>query len=109
MFAVVTDPESSHASRTIGTRYRRGNIARGTPGFSGADLANLVNEAHCSLLVATNALFRWLSSRKQRQNHDGCGTSLHGDDGSAEESTAYHEAGHAIIGRLVPEQIRCTK
>ncbi len=109
MFAVVSRSESSHASRTIGTRYRRGNHCPGTPGFSGADLANLVNEAALSLLVATNALCQWLSSRKRKTNHDGCGTSLHGDDGSAERIEAYHEAGHAIIGRLVPEHDPGTK
>ncbi|MGA9620229.1 MAG: ATP-dependent zinc metalloprotease FtsH, partial [Serratia proteamaculans] len=79
-------------------------IARGTPGFSGADLANLVNEA--SLFAARTGkrvvemkefeLAKYkimmgaerksmVMSEKEKQN------------------TAYHEAGHAIVGRVVPE------
>lgn len=79
-------------------------IARGTPGFSGADLANLCNEA---------ALFAARSNEKEvRMNHFDAardkilmGTERRSMAMSEEEKTltAYHEAGHAIVGRLVPE------
>ncbi len=79
-------------------------IARGTPGFSGADLANLVNEASLfaartgkrivemkEFELAKDKIMRgaerisMVMSEKEKQN------------------TAYHEAGHAIVGRVVPE------
>ncbi|BGI51486.1 MAG: ATP-dependent zinc metalloprotease FtsH [Buchnera aphidicola (Ceratovacuna japonica)] len=79
-------------------------LARGTPGFSGADLANLVNEA--ALLSA-------------RLNKDSISMSefeiskdkiIMGSERKSmimtdkqKESTAYHEAGHVIVGRLVPD------
>lgn len=79
-------------------------IARGTPGFSGADLANLVNEA---------ALF---AARGNKRNVSMVEFELAKDkimmgaerrsmvmSEETKESTAYHEAGHAIVGRLVPE------
>ena len=79
-------------------------IARGTPGFSGADLANLVNEA---------ALFAARGNGKEvRMEHfDNArdkimmGTENRSMAMSEEEkrNTAYHEAGHAIVGRLVPD------
>ncbi|MGL4379519.1 MAG: ATP-dependent zinc metalloprotease FtsH [Vibrio sp.] len=79
-------------------------IARGTPGFSGADLANLVNEA---------ALF---AARGDKRNVSMVEFELAKDkimmgaerrsmvmSEEVKESTAYHEAGHAVVGRLVPE------
>ncbi len=79
-------------------------IARGTPGFSGADLANLVNEA---------ALF---AARGNKRNVSMVEFELAKDkimmgaerrsmvmSEETKASTAYHEAGHAIVGRLVPE------
>ena len=79
-------------------------IARGTPGFSGADLANLVNEA---------ALFAARSSRRvvgMAEFDRAKDKIMMGSErrsmvmGEAEkEMTAYHEAGHAIVGRLVPD------
>lgn len=79
-------------------------IARGTPGFSGADLANLVNEA---------ALF---AARGNKRNVSMVEFELAKDKimmgaerrsmvltEETKASTAYHEAGHAIVGRLVPE------
>ena len=78
-------------------------IARGTPGFSGADLANLINEA--ALFAAR------YSDKKIDQSH----LDLAKDKimmGAERKSmilseeqkriTAYHEAGHAIVGRLCP-------
>ena len=79
-------------------------IARGTPGFSGADLANLCNEA---------ALFAARSNEKEvkmeyfdrARDKIIMGAERRSMVMSEEEKTltAYHEAGHAIVGRLVPE------
>ncbi|GEM78822.1 ATP-dependent zinc metalloprotease FtsH [Vibrio superstes] len=79
-------------------------IARGTPGFSGADLANLVNEA---ALFAARGNKRNVAMAEFEQAKDKImmgaerRSMVMTDD--IKESTAYHEAGHAIIGRLVPE------
>jgi cell division protease FtsH len=79
-------------------------IARGTPGFSGADLANLVNEA--ALFAARE------NAREVRMEHFDrardkiiMGTERRSLVMSEDEKrlTAYHEAGHAIVGRLVPD------
>jgi len=79
-------------------------IARGTPGFSGADLANLVNEA---ALFAARANRRVVSMDQFEQAKDKImmGTERRSMVMSEQEklNTAYHEAGHAIIGFLVPE------
>ena len=84
-------------------------IARGTPGFSGADLANLINEA--ALFAAR------YSDKKIDQSH----LDLAKDKimmGAERKSmilseeqkriTAYHEAGHAIVGRLCPTPVSYT-
>jgi len=79
-------------------------LARGTPGFSGADLANLINEA--ALLAARNNKevvtmadleeardkVRWGRERRSRVL-----------DEKEKRITAYHEAGHALVSLLVPE------
>lgn len=79
-------------------------IARGTPGFSGADLANLVNEA---ALRAARANKRVVSMEEFEKAKDKImmGAERRSMVMSEEEklNTAYHEAGHAIIGFLVPE------
>ncbi len=80
------------------------NIARGTPGFSGADLANLVNEAalfaarqdsksvqHDHFELAKDKIMMGAERRSMVMSEDD------------KRLTAYHEAGHAIVGRLVPE------
>ncbi len=78
-------------------------IARGTPGFSGADLANLVNEA---ALFAARANKRLVSMAEFDKAKDKImmGTERKSMVMSEEEklNTAYHEAGHAIVGRMVP-------
>jgi len=79
-------------------------IARGTPGFSGADLANLVNEAS---LFAARANKRTVSMVEFELAKDKImmGAERKSMVMSEKEklNTAYHEAGHAIVGRLMPE------
>jgi len=79
-------------------------IARGTPGFSGADLANLVNEA---ALVAARLNKRVVSMEEFEQAKDKIMMGAERRSlvmSEAEKlNTAYHEAGHAIVGYLVPE------
>jgi len=79
-------------------------IARGTPGFSGADLANLVNEA---ALFAARSDSRLVTMREFELAKDKImmGAERKSMVMSEKEklNTAYHEAGHAIVGRLVPE------
>ncbi|WP_108126075.1 ATP-dependent zinc metalloprotease FtsH [Saccharospirillum mangrovi] len=79
-------------------------IARGTPGFSGADLANLCNEAS---LFAARLSRRVVSMEEFDRAKDKImmGAERKSMVMSEKEkiNTAYHESGHAIIGRLVPE------
>ena len=81
-----------------------GILARGTPGFSGADLANLVNEA---ALFSARANRRTVTMEEFENARDKImmGAERRSMVMSEKEktNTAYHEAGHAIIGRLVPE------
>ena len=81
-----------------------GVIARGTPGFSGADLANLVNEA---ALFAARANKRVVSMEEFEKAKDKImmGTERRSMVMSEKEklNTAYHEAGHAIVGYCVPD------
>lgn len=79
-------------------------LARGTPGYSGADLANLVNEA---ALFAARSNKRTVSMLEFEKAKDKINmgperrTMIMTD--KQKESTAYHESGHAIVGYLVPE------
>ena len=79
-------------------------IARGTPGFSGADLANLTNEA---ALFAARANRRTVSMEEFERAKDkimmGAERRSMVMDEQEKKLTAYHEAGHAIIGLSVPE------
>ncbi len=79
-------------------------IARGTPGFSGADLANLVNEA---ALFAARSESRLVGMKEFELAKDKImmGAERKSMVMSEKEklNTAYHEAGHAIVGRMVPE------
>ncbi len=79
-------------------------IARGTPGFSGADLANLINEA--ALFAAReNAKAVTMDHMEKAKDKIMMGTERRSMVMSEKEKklTAFHEAGHAIVGRLVPE------
>ncbi|MEX6504241.1 ATP-dependent zinc metalloprotease FtsH [Pseudomonas zhanjiangensis] len=79
-------------------------IARGTPGFSGADLANLVNEAS---LFAARAGKRLVEMKEFELAKDkimmGAERKSMVMSDKEKLNTAFHEAGHAIVGRLVPE------
>ena len=79
-------------------------IARGTPGFSGADLANLVNEA---ALFAARADERQVDMGDFERAKDkimmGAERKSMVMSDKEKKLTAYHEAGHAIVGRLVEE------
>lgn len=81
-----------------------GILARGTPGFSGADLANLVNEA---ALFSARGNRRVVTMEEFEKARDKImmGAERRSMVMSEKEktNTAYHEAGHAIIGRLMPE------
>jgi len=81
-----------------------GIVARGTPGFSGADLANLINEAS---LFAARANKRIVTMEEFEKARDkimmGAERRSMVMSEKEKENTAYHEAGHAIIGRLMPE------
>jgi len=88
----------------LGDDVKPNIIARGTPGFSGADLANLVNE---SALFAARSGKRLVDMDDFERAKDKImmgaerKSMVMSDD--EKKLTAYHEAGHAIIGRLVPE------
>ncbi len=88
----------------LGDDVKPALIARGTPGFSGADLANLVNEA---ALFAARANLRLVSMDQFERAKDKIlmGAERRSMVMSDQEKrmTAYHEAGHAIVGLTVPE------
>ncbi|MGH8651376.1 MAG: ATP-dependent zinc metalloprotease FtsH [Gammaproteobacteria bacterium] len=81
-----------------------GIIARGTPGFSGADLANLINEAALFAARASKRVVEMADFEKAKDKIL-MGAERRSMVMSDEEKklTAYHEAGHAIVGRLVPD------
>ena len=87
----------------LGDNVKANIIARGTPGFSGADLSNLVNEA---ALFAARADKKLVDMEEFEKAKDKImmGAERRSLVMSEEEKklTAYHEAGHAIVGRLVP-------
>jgi cell division protease FtsH len=88
----------------LGDDVKASVIARGTPGMSGADLANLVNEA---ALFAARSARRTVTMDEFEKAKDkilmGAERRSMVMDDAEKEMTAYHEAGHAIIGRLVPD------
>ena len=94
----------------ISDKVNARTIARGTPGFSGADLANLVNEA---ALFAARGNKRTVDMDDFERAKDKImmgaerRSMVMSDD--EKKLTAYHEAGHAIIGELVPEHDKVHK
>jgi len=79
-------------------------IARGTPGFSGADLANLVNEAALfSARVAKSLVTMEEFEKAKDKIMMGAERKTMVMSEKEKENTAYHEAGHAIVGRVLPE------
>ncbi len=88
----------------MGKDVRPDYIARGTPGFSGADLANLVNEA---ALFAARGNKRTVDMEEFERAKDkilmGAERKSMVMDEEEKKNTAYHESGHAIVGRLVPD------
>jgi cell division protease FtsH len=80
------------------------SIAKGTPGFSGADLANLTNEA---ALIAAGKDKQLVGMHEFEKAKDkimmGAERKSMAMDEAEKEMTASHEAGHAIVGRIVPE------
>ena len=98
------DPARPHPRQAARPDVEVGLLARGTPGFTGADLANLVNEA--ALLAARHdkdqiemeemeeAIDRVIAGPERK-------TRLISE--KEKEITAFHEAGHAVVGALLPE------
>jgi len=88
----------------MGDDVQPGVIARGTPGFSGADLANLVNEAS---LFAARTGKRIVEMKEFELAKDkimmGAERKSMVMSDKEKRNTAYHEAGHAIVGRVFPE------
>ena len=88
----------------INENVKAGVIARGTPGFSGADLANLVNEA---ALFSARAGKRLVTMEEFEKAKDkimmGAERKSMVMSDKERENTAYHESGHAIVGRMVPD------
>jgi cell division protease FtsH len=87
----------------LGDDVKPSVIARGTPGFSGADLENIVNEA---ALFAARANRRIVSMQEFEKAKDkimmGAERKSMVMSEQEKRNTAYHEAGHAIVGRLMP-------
>ncbi|MHB8790304.1 MAG: ATP-dependent zinc metalloprotease FtsH [Desulfobulbaceae bacterium] len=88
----------------LGTDVDLAVIARGTPGFSGADLENLINEA---ALMAARAGEEVVSNQRLEMAKDkimmGAERKSMIISDKEKEVTAYHEAGHALVARLLPD------
>ena len=88
----------------VGDDVELKNIARGTPGFSGADLANIVNEA--ALLAArTNKQKVSMNELEKAKDKILMGAEKHTMVMTEDDKrlTAYHEAGHCIVGQMSPD------
>ncbi len=109
----VPNPDIKGRERILGVHARKVPlgpnvdlriIARGTPGFSGADLANLVNEA--ALMAArSNRRFVTMDDFENAKDKVMMGSERRSMVMTEDEKklTAYHEAGHAVVGLHVPE------
>ncbi len=88
----------------LGSDVRADLIARGTPGFSGADLANLVNEAALFAARRNGRVVEMIDFEKAKDKII-MGTERKSMvmDEDERRNTAYHEAGHALIGKLLPK------
>ncbi len=88
----------------MGDSVKPRNLARGTPGFSGADLANLVNEAALFAARANKKLVD-MNDFERAKDKIMMGAERRSMVMSDDEKalTAYHEAGHAIVGLSVPD------
>ncbi|WP_442784322.1 MULTISPECIES: ATP-dependent zinc metalloprotease FtsH [unclassified Cocleimonas] len=88
----------------LGDDVKPAILARGTPGFSGADLANLVNEA---ALFSARGDKRVVSMEEFEKAKDkimmGAERKSMVMNEKEKSNTAYHEAGHAIVGLIVPD------
>jgi cell division protease FtsH len=94
----------------IGQDVNPGVIARGTPGMSGADLANLCNEA--ALMAARrNARVVEMQDFEKAKDKILMGPERKSMVMPEEErrNTAYHESGHALIGKLLPKVRPCAQ
>jgi len=88
----------------IGQDVRADIIARGTPGFSGADLANLVNEAALFAARRNGRVVEMIDFEKAKDKIlMGTERKSMVMDEEERRNTAYHESGHALIGRLLPK------
>lgn len=88
------------AHANVKVRY----IAQGTPGFSGADLANLINEAALFAARANKKLVAMSDLEKAKDKLImGVERKSMVMDKNEKKMTAYHEAGHAIVGKIVPD------
>ncbi|MDD4965018.1 MAG: ATP-dependent zinc metalloprotease FtsH [Gallionella sp.] len=88
----------------MGSDVRADILARGTPGFSGADLANLVNEA--ALFAArSNKRYVEMDDFERAKDKIMMGTERRSMVMPEEErrNTAYHESGHAVVAKLLPK------
>ena len=109
----VGNPDIKGREKILGVHARKTSlgpdvdlriIARGTPGFSGADLANLVNE---SALMAARVGRRFVTMEDFENAKDkvmmGAERRSMVLTADQKEKTAYHEAGHAVVGLKLPE------
>jgi len=88
----------------IGTDVRADLIARGTPGFSGADLANLVNESALFAARRNGRVVEMIDFERAKDKiMMGAERKSMVMDEDERRNTAYHEAGHALIARLLPK------
>jgi len=88
----------------IGQDIRADVIARGTPGFSGADLANLVNEAALFAARRNARVVEMVDFEKAKDKiMMGAERKSMVMDEEERRNTAYHESGHALIGRMLPK------